>query len=256
MQTVLALIDDYGTAVYAILFLYCALKSGALPLFGGYAAQQGVLDPVAVGAAALAGGYLGDELRFALARRYGMAWTAGRPRLARWMARARRLLERYGTAYLFLYRYPKGMRTVGALPVGMTDMRWRRFTALNAASALLWATLLVGDAAGGRRLRVRPDDRGGGGARVGAGVGRAARRRRRVDLARVATSLAPTLSAVRPSSRRSASRGERSAIARSASIRSSTLRNAPRFASRRLASAGCSRTMPSIDAQDSRTGRP
>lgn len=144
MQTVLALIDDYGTAVYAILFLYCALKSGALPLFGGYAAQQGVLDPVAVGAAALAGGYLGDELRFALARRYGMAWTAGRPRLARWMARARRLLERYGTAYLFLYRYPKGMRTVGALPVGMTDMRWRRFTALNAASALLWATLLVG----------------------------------------------------------------------------------------------------------------
>jgi len=46
METVLTLIGDYGTAVYIILFLYCALKSGALPLFGGYAAQQGVLDPV------------------------------------------------------------------------------------------------------------------------------------------------------------------------------------------------------------------
>lgn len=59
MDTVLTLIGDYGTAVYVILFLYCALKSGALPLFGGYAAQQGVLDPVLVSVAALAGGYGG-----------------------------------------------------------------------------------------------------------------------------------------------------------------------------------------------------
>jgi len=37
METVWTLIDHYGTAVYIILFLYCALKSGGLPLFGGYA---------------------------------------------------------------------------------------------------------------------------------------------------------------------------------------------------------------------------
>ena len=144
MDTILELIGNYGAAVYAILFLYCALKSGALPLFGGYAAQQGVLDPVLVVVAALAGGYLGDELRFAVARRYGAGWMSGRPRLARRMDRAEKLLERYGTAYLFLYRYPKGMRTIGALPVGLTDIRWRRFIVLNAASAVLWATLLVG----------------------------------------------------------------------------------------------------------------
>ena len=46
METIFQLLRDYGTAVYLILFLYCALKSGALPLFGGYAAQQGVLDPL------------------------------------------------------------------------------------------------------------------------------------------------------------------------------------------------------------------
>ena len=71
METVLQLLRDYGTAVYLILFLYCALKSGALPLFGGYAAQQGALDPFWVAGAAFAGGYLGDELRFFLARKYG-----------------------------------------------------------------------------------------------------------------------------------------------------------------------------------------
>lgn len=144
MDSLLTLIGEYGTAVYIILFLYCALKSGALPLFGGYAAQQGVLDPVLVSVAALAGGYLGDELRFGLARRYGTAWVSGRPRLALWMERCEKLLERYGVAYIFLYRYPKGMRTIGALPVGMTDISWQRFTLLNAASAMVWAILLVG----------------------------------------------------------------------------------------------------------------
>ena len=144
MDNLLTLIGSYGTAVYIILFLYCALKSGALPLFGGYAAQQGVLDPGLVGAAALAGGYLGDELRFSLARRYGASWVAGKPRLAKMMNHSEQLLKRYGAAYIFLYRYPKGLRTIGSLPVGLTDMSWRRFTVLNAASAVTWASLLVG----------------------------------------------------------------------------------------------------------------
>lgn len=82
METVLQLLRDHGPAVYSILFLYCALKSGALPLFGGYAAQQGVLDPVWVASAAFAGGYLGDEARFALARRCGESFMVERPRLA------------------------------------------------------------------------------------------------------------------------------------------------------------------------------
>ena len=54
------------------------------------------------------------------------------------------MLERYGATYIFLYRYPKGLRTIGALPVGLTDISWRRFTILNAASAITWGVLLVG----------------------------------------------------------------------------------------------------------------
>lgn len=144
MDTVITLIKDYGTAVYVILFLYCALKSGALPLFGGYAAQQGVLDPVLVSVAALAGGYLGDEARFAIARKNGITWAENKPRIKSLIEKSQRLLERHGTTYMFLYRYPKGMRTIGALPVGLTPITWLRFTLLNAASAITWAILLVG----------------------------------------------------------------------------------------------------------------
>jgi membrane-associated protein len=144
METILALVRDYGTAVYLLLFAYCALKSGSLPLFAGYAAQTGALDVTTVAAATFAGGYLGDEARFALARRYGHRLSTGRPRIARLIAQGTQLLDRYGLIYLLLYRYPKGMRTIGALPVGLTAMRWQSFTALNAASAALWTVLLVG----------------------------------------------------------------------------------------------------------------
>ncbi len=144
MDTILSLINDYGVFVYAFLFGYSALKSGVLPLFGGFAAQTGALDLGLVAVVTFSGGYIGDEVRFAVVRRYGAGFLASRPRFAALMNKACALLERYGSAYIFLYRYPKGMRTIGALPVGLTSMKWSRFTILNAASALLWACLLIG----------------------------------------------------------------------------------------------------------------
>ena len=144
MDTILSLISDYGTLVYLLLFGYCALKSGALPLFGGYAAHAGALDLGYVALATFAGGYLGDELRFVLGRKYGVGVVKRRPRLRGLLEKAAAMFEKYGTAYIFIYRYPKGMRTIGALPVGLTNISWLKFTLLNGASALLWTGLLVG----------------------------------------------------------------------------------------------------------------
>jgi membrane protein DedA with SNARE-associated domain len=36
------------------------------------------------------------------------------------------------------------MRTIGALPIGLTDITWMKFTLFNFASALTWTTILVG----------------------------------------------------------------------------------------------------------------
>ncbi len=143
MDQILTLVRDYGVLIYLLLFAYCALKSGALPLFAGFAAQNGALDIWIVATAVLAGGYLGDEARFMVARRWGPALLARWPRLGPWVARGVSLLQRHGPAYIFLYRYPKGLRTVGAFPVGLTNLSWRRFTLLNFASALLWTVALV-----------------------------------------------------------------------------------------------------------------
>ena len=144
MTQILEIVREYGNLVYVILFAYAALKSGSLPLFAGIAAQAGALDPVAAGSAAFAGGYLGDEARFWASRRYGDRIVARYGWLAPYFDRATAMLSRYGHWYIFLYRYPKGMRTVGAFPIGLTSILWIKFTLLNAASALVWAVLLVG----------------------------------------------------------------------------------------------------------------
>ena len=48
MENILNIVRDYGMMSYAILFLYCALKSGSLPLFAGIAAHFGALNVVLV----------------------------------------------------------------------------------------------------------------------------------------------------------------------------------------------------------------
>lgn len=128
-----------------MLFAYCALKSGWLPLFAGYAAHTCALEISIVALSTFFGGYLGDELRFAIAKKYGVRWLEKPTRLGLLFKRASELANRHGTAYMFLYRYPKGLRTIGALPVGLTDITWRRFSVLNFCSALLWVIILVGE---------------------------------------------------------------------------------------------------------------
>lgn len=120
------------------------MKSGTLPLFAGMAAQYGYLDLSLVILTVFCGGYLGDEFRFRLVRKYGDNFITKRPRLTKLAETAKRLLDRYGLIYMFIYRSPRGMRTIGALPVALTNMKWVKFTVLNAASAVLWTTVLVG----------------------------------------------------------------------------------------------------------------
>lgn len=143
IELILGWIELNRFSVYAILLGYCALKSGALPFFAGLVAYAGSLDVFAVIAATFFGGYLGDELRFVLARRYGDRLWQSRPRWRRVVSNGLGLLEKYGVFYIFLYRYPKGMRTIGALPVGLGKMPWPKFTILNALSASSWSIILV-----------------------------------------------------------------------------------------------------------------
>lgn len=137
------LVRDYGPWIYALLFAYTALKSGYLPVVAGYFASLGDLDVALVAMSAFLGAWLGDEARFWIAHRYADGIRA-MPRLARSIQVAETAIDRYGAYYIFLYRYAKGLRTLGSIPFGLLGWRWRRFAPLNLSSAAVWVAVTVG----------------------------------------------------------------------------------------------------------------
>ena len=144
MDSLTSLVETHGLWVYAVLFAYAAVKSGGLPFFAGYAAQIGALDIGFVIAACLSGTYLGDEARFAAGRKWGQGVIDRFPSLQSRTRLALSLIERHRAWYVLGYRFAKGLRTIGALPLGMTAMRWRTFSLLNLIASLVWAIVVVG----------------------------------------------------------------------------------------------------------------
>lgn len=144
MEMALGFVECWGAWVYPALALYAAVKSGLLPVFAAGAAAAGVLDLGLVAVALLGGTVLGEEAKFHAGRWLGPRLSAGRPRLSRAVERTRRAADRWGAAWVLLYRWPKGGRTLGALPLGAAGWSWRRFAPLNLAGAAIWSGGMLG----------------------------------------------------------------------------------------------------------------
>lgn len=138
MEAAMQFAERWQSWIYPALALYAAVKSGLLPVFAAALASVGALDAAAVAGALLTGTVLGEEAKFHAGRWFGPRMMTGRPRLAAVMARTEALLARWGVAWVLLYRWPKGGRTLGALPLGLAGWSWPRFAPLNLCGAVLW----------------------------------------------------------------------------------------------------------------------
>lgn len=112
-----------------------------------------------VGLAAL-GAFAGDNLSYALGRRFGPAverrFFSG-PRGERRRDWARHALERYGARLVLVCRFVPGGRTAVTLTCGVVSFERRRFVAATAAAGVIWASyaFLVGRL-GGKAFEQRP----------------------------------------------------------------------------------------------------
>jgi membrane protein DedA with SNARE-associated domain len=140
------------------LFAFIAVETMGVPLPGetalitaGVLASQGHLPIEGVIAAAAAGAIVGDNVGFAIGRRWGrrlLAWRGGP-----FARQRRRLLEigepffdRHGPKAVFLGRWISGLRITASWLAGANRMSWPTFTFWNAAGGIAWA-LSVGLAA-------------------------------------------------------------------------------------------------------------
>jgi membrane protein DedA with SNARE-associated domain len=129
-------IDAYG---YLAVLVGTFLEGETVLVLGGFAAHRGYLHLPWVMLAAFIGSLLGDQLFFFLGRWHSQAVLARRPSWKVRVEKAQKLIDRFRTPFILVFRFLYGLRTVSPFVIGMSSVPSAQFIFLNAAGALVWA---------------------------------------------------------------------------------------------------------------------
>lgn len=130
------LLSQYG---YVALFAGCLLEGETLLLLAGLAAHGGYLSlPIVVGVA-FVGGTLGDQVGFFVGRRYGDSLLGRWTSLDARAVRVRSLIDRHSAPLIVGVRFMYGLRLIGPVVIGMSDVSAWRFVVFNMIGAAIWA---------------------------------------------------------------------------------------------------------------------
>ena len=126
-------------------FVNFIVPGGAVLIGAGMLVHSGVLDPVSILLAAVAGAVVGDAIS------YGIGWKFGTvlPRL--WpfrkhpevLERGVQFFKRYGQASVFIGRFFGPLRAVVPTTAGIVRMSPMTFMVATFISALIWAPVLM-----------------------------------------------------------------------------------------------------------------
>ena len=137
------LIAHNGACFYGIVFLWTFLEGETVVIFAGFAAAQGLVDPLALLVAAWLGSFAGDQFYFWIARHFGVRLLERFPRWRHGVDGALRWLERYDAWFILSFRFIYGVRNFSSFALGLSAVRWERFFRLNFAAAGLWAASFI-----------------------------------------------------------------------------------------------------------------
>jgi len=144
------LLDLFARYGYAVVFVGVFLENAGAPvpgetmlLAGAALSRYGSLKLSWVVVAAIAGATLGDNLGFLIGRRGGRAlverYGAFLGMTGARLAQFDRFFERHGATTVFVARFITGLRVVGALLAGASQLSWSRFLVFNALGAIVWS---------------------------------------------------------------------------------------------------------------------
>jgi membrane protein DedA with SNARE-associated domain len=136
-----------GLVAFAESFVFLSLlfPGTTILIASGVLIDAGILDPVSVVVAGIAGAVLGDAISFWLGQKFGPLLSDVWPfrRHPQRLQSAIAFFERYGAASVFIGRFFGPLRAVIPLAAGMLHMPTRRFYIANVLSATIWAPALV-----------------------------------------------------------------------------------------------------------------
>lgn len=137
------LIVEHGAWFYPIAFLWTFLEGETIVVFAGFAAAQGLLNPLLLLAVTGLGSFVGDQSWFWIGRHFGTRLLDRFPRWRGGVEAALRWLERYNTGFILSFRFVYGVRNFSSLALGMSAVRGARFLVLNFLAAALWAASFI-----------------------------------------------------------------------------------------------------------------
>ena len=143
-------VDDYG---YLVLFLGVMAENASLPVPGetiliiaSFYSHHGHLNLGYVILLATVGCILGDNISFYVGRRLGRPFIQqyGKYLLItkKRLAFVEHFFEKHGDKTIFIQRWITGVRVIGALVAGTTQMPWPRFLLFNCLGAITWVTAI------------------------------------------------------------------------------------------------------------------
>jgi membrane protein DedA with SNARE-associated domain len=137
------LIADHGPGFYLLAFVWTFLEGETMIVFAGFAAAQGLVDPVLLFIAAWFGSFAGDQFYFWLGRYFGPSLLRRFPSFRLGVDAALHWLERYDTTFILTFRFIYGIRNFSSFAFGISSVRSYRFLRLNFTAAALWALSFV-----------------------------------------------------------------------------------------------------------------
>lgn len=132
------LINFIQTWGYVAVLLGSMVEGESVILTASFLAAQGYLSIGYVMLIAFCGTLFADQGIFFIGHRYGAGFFERFPRLSKPADRAFRLLHKYGTAYILLFRFVYGVRIISPLVIGASGIGVRRFVLLNFIAAIIW----------------------------------------------------------------------------------------------------------------------
>lgn len=155
-QHLVALTQDYGIWIYAILFLIVFCETGlvvtpflpgdSLLFAAGAVAALGGMNVHIAALLLLAAAIIGDAVNFAIGKYFGeKLFTKPDSRIFKreYLDKTHAFYEKYGGKTIILARFVPIVRTFAPFVAGMGDMHYGKFIRYNIIGALLWVGLLT-----------------------------------------------------------------------------------------------------------------
>lgn len=140
-MTIPELLQEYG---YWLILGWTLIEGETIVIIAGVAAAAGHMKLWMIILVAWLGSYCGDQIYFAIGKRYGPKLLRKFPWAQGPVDRVGRLLKKYDIWFILTFRFLYGVRNVTPPALALAGVPHRRFAILNFFAAGIWAVSFAG----------------------------------------------------------------------------------------------------------------